>query len=164
LTLAELNAADATRFADILGGIFEHSPWVAERAAHAGPFVSLDALHAALVRAVQEGSRAEQLALLRAHPDLGSRSRMSRPSTEEQAGAGLAALAGAAHAHLIELNARYREHFGFPFLYAVKGSTPEDIIAALEVRLTRTSEDEFHEALRQVFRIARFRLEAMFNE
>ncbi len=102
----------------------------------------------------------EQLALLRAHPDLGTRARMTEASTGEQAAAGLDSLTAEEFDRLHRLNAAYRLKFGFPFLFAVKGSTKAVILEALERRLAARDEDELAEALRQVFRIARFRLES----
>ena len=101
------------------------------------------------------------MALLRAHPDLGARAKMSAASVGEQAGAGLDALEPAESERLYQLNAAYREKFGFPFLYAVKGSTQRDVFEALAQRFGNAPEDEFREALRQVYRIAWFRLEGM---
>ena len=106
----------------------------------------------------------EQLALLRAHPDLGTRAKISPGSTSEQAGAGLDRLTAGEYKRLLHLNSAYQEKFGFPFLYAVKGSDKFAILEALERRLISNREAEFQEALRQVYRIARFRLEGIVNE
>lgn len=108
---------------------------------------------------VDTATRTEQMALLRAHPDLGTRAGLSDASSGEQAGAGLTQLARDEDERLRRLNAAYREKFGFPFLFAVKGSTPGQILEALEQRLARDADTEFAEALRQINRIARFRLE-----
>jgi 2-oxo-4-hydroxy-4-carboxy-5-ureidoimidazoline decarboxylase len=159
VTLAQLNEADRPTFTAALAWIFEDSPWVAERAWTHRPFVSIDALHAAMVSEVTGAERREQLALLRAHPDLGSRARMSDASVGEQAGAGLDHLSAADFAELQRLNAAYRQRFGFPFLFAVRGATSADVLAALNARVGAGEQDEFDEALRQVARIARFRLE-----
>jgi 2-oxo-4-hydroxy-4-carboxy-5-ureidoimidazoline decarboxylase len=142
-----------------VGWVFEHSPWVAERAWQRRPFRSLDALHAALMAELAAGSDEEQLALVRAHPDLGTRAVMTTASAGEQSGAGLDSLNPPEFARLHELNTAYRAKFGFPFLYAVKGSTKRDILEALQARVSAGRDDEFREALRQVSRIARFRLE-----
>lgn len=158
MTLAQLNAMDRGGFVDALGWIFENSPWVAERAWSSGPFADLNALRAALVQEVEEAAREEQLALLRSHPDLGTRARISDASTGEQAGAGLQQLSAEEFARLEGLNRAYKEKFNFPFLYAVKGSTKYDILQALERRLENPADTEFAEALRQVYRIAEFRL------
>jgi len=163
MTLAELKACDKDAFVAALGWIFEDSPWVAERAWPCRPFASLDALHAAMTQVVADASEAEQQALLRAHPDLGTRARISEASTGEQRGAGLDRLTPDEFARLRRLNDEYRERFGFPFLFAVKGSTKHDVLAALEARVTRMREEEFAEALQQVYKIARFRLEEMLG-
>lgn len=159
MTMAELNAADRGSFVEALGWIFEHSPWVAERVWPARPFAGIDSLHTAMTEAVSHASREEQLALLRAHPDLGTRARIGDASRGEQEAAGLDRLTPAEFELLTRQNSSYRERFGFPFLYAVKGSTRHDILSALESRLGNSPEAEFQEALRQVFRIARFRLD-----
>lgn len=160
MTINELNALLCEQFVAALGSIFEHSPWVAERAWPQRPFRDLKQLHDAMTGEVECATRHEQLALLRAHPDLGARARMSEASAGEQAGAGLDQLSPEEYRRLHELNTAYREKFGFPFLYAVKGSTKYDILRALERRLPRSAEEELREALNQVYRIARFRLEA----
>jgi 2-oxo-4-hydroxy-4-carboxy-5-ureidoimidazoline decarboxylase len=159
MTVGELNVLDRAGFVETIGWVFEDSPWVAERAFDARPFAGLDALHTAMMEQVETATFAERLALLQAHPDLGTRARLSTASTEEQAGAGLDSLTPGEFERLHRLNAAYRSRFGFPFLLAVKGSTKHDILRALQARIESTPEDEYREALRQVYRIARFRLE-----
>jgi len=163
MTLAELNAMDRAGFVETIGWVFEHSPWVAERAWAARPFPGLRALHAAMVAEVERAHRVAQLALLCAHPDLGARARVSPASAGEQAGAGLDRLTAEEFDRLQRLNSAYRAKFGFPFLFAVKGSTKYDILQALERRLHSTPEEELREALRQVYRIAEFRLQDAFK-
>jgi 2-oxo-4-hydroxy-4-carboxy-5-ureidoimidazoline decarboxylase len=164
MTLADLNAKDCRAFTDALGWIFEDSPWVATAAWELRPFDSLDALHEAMIAVVAATSREQQLALLRAHPELGAvrlkqEPRISRASQREQDGAGLTALTNDEIDRLSTLNAAYRGKFGYPFLYAVQASTKDDVLSALERRLHSTRDAEQQEALRQVYRIARFRLE-----
>ena len=159
VNLGDLNARGRDAFVEALGWIFEDSPWVAERAWPRRPFASLKALHQAMIDVVQQGSEAEQLALLRAHPDLGTRARISDASTGEQRGASLDRLSADEYGRLQRLNDQYRRRFGFPFLFAVKGSTKEDVLSALEARVGRSRDEELTEALRQVYRIAEFRLE-----
>jgi 2-oxo-4-hydroxy-4-carboxy-5-ureidoimidazoline decarboxylase len=159
MTLAEVNTSTREHFVSSLGRVFEHSPWVAERAWTHRPFASIGELHGAMVAEVLAAEAEEQLALLRAHPDLGARARMSDASIGEQAGAGLDRLSRIDFERLQQLNAAYRERFSFPFLFAVKGSTTHDILDALAIRLPRSPEDERAEAMRQVFRIAWFRLQ-----
>jgi OHCU decarboxylase len=163
MTIAELNRLDQVGFVEAVGWIFEHSPWVAERAFDAGPFDGLDALHRAMMEQVERATFAETLALLKAHPDLGTRARLSLASIEEQAGAGLDSLTPSEFEQLQRLNAAYRSRFGFPFLLAVKSSTKHDVLRALQARIESTPEDEYREALRQVYRIARFRLEDLIR-
>jgi 2-oxo-4-hydroxy-4-carboxy-5-ureidoimidazoline decarboxylase len=163
VTLAELNACTQPRFVEALGWIFEDSPWVAERAWPSRPFASVDDLHRAMTEAMEQGTLDERLALLRAHPDLGTRARMSDASIGEQQGAGLDRLTAEEFDRLQRLNREYREKFGFPFLFAVKGSTRHDVLTALQQRLPVAPEREFEEALRQVGRIALFRLQEMLG-
>ena len=166
-TLAELNATDRGGFVAVIGWVFEQAPWVAERAWEQRPFATLERLHAAMTAVVAAASIEEQLALLRAHPELGALrlgDGISETSRREQAAAGLDALGGGELERLRALNAAYREKFGFPFLYAVKGSTHVEILNALERRLTSMRDAEHREALRQVYLIARFRLEGAVKE
>jgi 2-oxo-4-hydroxy-4-carboxy-5-ureidoimidazoline decarboxylase len=163
-TLGQLNVLDRAAFVEAIGWVFEHSPWVAERAWQRRPFSDVAELHDVMTSVVAAADPDRQLALLRAHPDLGTRARMSDASVDEQSGAGLDRLAADHVARLQQLNTAYREKFGFPFLLAVKGSTTSQVLAALEDRLPRQREDEFAEALRQVYRIARFRLDDIITD
>ena len=159
MTIDEINSLSRDRFVATLGWVFEHSPWVAERAWKYRPFASLDHLHSAMTGEVERATYEEQSLLLRAHPDLGTRARMSTASADEQSGAGLDRLTPEEYQRLQEQNTAYRKKFGFPFLYAVKGSTKYDILRALDQRLKSTPPDEFHQALNQVYHIALFRLQ-----
>ena len=163
LTLAGLNAGSKDAFVTALGDVVEHSAWVAERAWERRPFASIDALHAAMVEALSTAGADAQLAVLRAHPDLGARARMSAASAGEQAGAGLDRLTADEFARLQQLNHDYRETFGFPFLFAVRGATTPQILSALERRLAASRDAEFTEALGQVARIVRFRLDNLLT-
>jgi 2-oxo-4-hydroxy-4-carboxy-5-ureidoimidazoline decarboxylase len=159
MTIEQLNALSRAEFVKELGGIFEHSPWVAERAWEQRPFVSVEDLHAAMTAAMQAALPEEQLALLRAHPELGSRGPMSTVSKGEQA-----SVFGSGEPPKQEAVQQYREKFGFPFIYAVKGSSVIDIAFALMIRINETPEEEFQQALREVRRIAWFRLQDRFKE
>jgi 2-oxo-4-hydroxy-4-carboxy-5-ureidoimidazoline decarboxylase len=164
MRIEEINEFDRHRFVNTIGWVFENSPWVAERAWAQRPFASLDELSAAMNGEIETAARDEQLALLRAHPDLGTRARLSPGSAAEQAGIGLDALTQAGYEQLLRLNTAYRQKFGFPFIYAVKGSDRSAILEALRARLRSDREAEFLEALRQVYRIARFRLETILGD
>jgi 2-oxo-4-hydroxy-4-carboxy-5-ureidoimidazoline decarboxylase len=163
MTVVELNALESDEFVAMLGGVFEHSPWVAERVWLRRPFHSREELHEEMMSVVEEASDAERLALLRAHPDLGARARMSESSVGEQRGAGLDRLTPAEFARLHELNAGYRAKFGVPFILAVTGRTKEDVLSTLERRLGASKVEELGEAMRQVYRIAEFRLEQILG-
>src|SRR6266851_2510671 len=126
-----LNFVDRAVLVSAIGWVFEDSSWVAERAWEERPFASVDALRGAMVEQVERALPAEQLKLLRAHPDLGIRARMTEASTAEQAGAGLDQLTPEEFERLRQLNRTYRDKFGFPFLFAVKGSTKPDMLSAL---------------------------------
>jgi 2-oxo-4-hydroxy-4-carboxy-5-ureidoimidazoline decarboxylase len=165
--LDAVNAMPPAAFRDALGGVFEHSPWVAERASGARPFTSVAALHAAMTDAVRRASREEQLALLRAHPDLAGKEAkvgtMTTDSTSEQGSAGLDALSREEIDRIDGLNRRYRANFGFPFIIAVRRHTKDGIFAAFERRLGNDAETELANGLEQVFLITRLRLDAMIS-
>jgi 2-oxo-4-hydroxy-4-carboxy-5-ureidoimidazoline decarboxylase len=159
-----LNALPRGAFVARLGGIYEHSPWVAERAYPERPFASVEALHATMQRAMLAATPGEQLALIRAHPELLGRleaAELTAASRSEQAGAGLDRCTGEQKARMRELNDRYRERFGFPFIVAVKGLDWAAIIARMESRLAHDREAELATALAEIGRIARFRLETL---
>jgi 2-oxo-4-hydroxy-4-carboxy-5-ureidoimidazoline decarboxylase len=170
MTLDDLNSRDCQTFVEALGWVFENSPWVAERAWLRRPFDTADTLYDAMVAEVASATPEERLALVRAHPDLGTARMkpnttvdMSDASKREQAGAGLDIMTGPELERLTALNAAYRDKFGFPFLFAVRGATRHDMLNTLERRLLSASDAEFDEALRQVYRIARFRLEDLLS-
>jgi 2-oxo-4-hydroxy-4-carboxy-5-ureidoimidazoline decarboxylase len=165
MTLEELNRLDARAFTAALGGIYEHSPWVAAGAAGARPFASVDALAAAMAAVVAEADEARQLALIRAHPELAGkamvRKELTADSTGEQSGAGLADCSPAEFARLTDLNHRYNAKFGFPFILAVKGFDRAGVIAEFARRIEHDRATELAESLRQIDRIARLRLAAV---
>jgi 2-oxo-4-hydroxy-4-carboxy-5-ureidoimidazoline decarboxylase len=167
MTLAQLNAADHAGFVAALDEIFEHSPWVAERAFACRPFASIDALHAAMVAAMRAADEREQLTLIRAHPELAgramARAELTAGSTREQSNAGLTQCSPDELARLQALNARYNEKFGFPFILAVKGWTRGAIIDELARRTANDRATELAACLDQITRIARFRLEALIG-
>ena len=163
LTIEEVNQLDQQAFVDTVGWVFEHSPWVALRTWHQRPFESLHQLYSALENTMFKGDRRHQLLLLQSHPDLGSKAKMSSASVQEQGRAGLDQLTTEEFEKLHRLNSDYKQKFGFPFLYAVKGSTKHAILESLERRLPSSLEAEFQEALTQVTRIAQFRLEDLIR-
>lgn len=162
IALEELNAAPAADFERMLGMVFEHSPWVAARAAAARPFASRLQLLDAMRAVVNAARPDEQLALIRAHPQLGARgrshARLTAASAREQHRAGLDACSDADFERLAHLNTAYLERFGMPFILAVRGHDPASILATFERRLANDGALERHTALRQIGLIAAFRL------
>ena len=155
----ELNSLTRGKFTSALSGIFEHSPWVAERTADKRPFANRGELHAALCETVMKASDDEKLSLIRAHPDLVGRDLLTPESQSEQARAGLADLSPNEIERFREYNARYRERFGFPFVICARVNKKKAILDAFPVRLQNSSEQEIETALREIFKIAELRLE-----
>ena len=150
------------------GGIFEHSPWIAERAfaLELGPVHdSAIGMHSALCRMFRSATIEERMGVLRAHPDLAGKlaaaKRLTAESTAEQASAGLDALTDAERASFQKMNKAYVTKHGFPFIIAVKDHDKAGILRAFTRRLENETDTEFDEACRQVERIARLRLEAL---
>ncbi len=168
IALAELNVLSAHEFVARLAGIFEHSPWVAQRVAAARPFDSPQHLLEAMRTAVEEATPEEQLALIRAHPKLQvsgrAREALTAESSREQRAAGLEACAPGDAARLDELNAAYVEKFAMPFILAVRGHTPQSIIATCERRLVNDGVSEQRAALREIGLIAGYRLADVVSE
>lgn len=165
LTIARLSALDRAAFLDAVGAVFEHSPWVMARVWAQRPFADRAAFDAALETVVSGAGREDRLTLIHAHPELAGkaavRGELTADSAREQAGAGLDACSPQEFAELQRLNAAYREKFGWPFIVAVKGLTRGDVIREMARRLGRSPEEEFDEALVQILRIARFRLDEL---
>ncbi len=168
LTLDALNCMDRAEFTRALGGVFEHSSWIAERAWEGRPFASTDALHAAMMAIARGAPRVAQMALLRAHPDLaGTAARaasMTAVSVAEQASAGLDRLSEETYERFSRLNTAYREKFDFPFIIAVRRHDVAGVLAAFERRLGHTSDEEVETALAQVGDITRMRLASLVKE
>lgn len=167
MTLDELNRCTDERFHTALAGLFEHSPWVAERVVALRPFASVGALHAAMCAVVANAGAVAQMALIRAHPQLAGkaaiRGELTASSRNEQRGAGLDQCTPEEFAEITRLNADYDARFGFPFILAVKGQTRSSILANMRARLGHERDAEIAEALNQIERIARFRLDALLS-
>jgi len=158
MRLPALNQLPREEFVAELGAVFEHSPWVAEQAWARRPFASVNELHTAMKQSVQAAGREFQLALIRAHPDLGTRVKMAKASLEEQAGVGLDQLRPEEFEYISRLNQAYTQRFGFPFIFAIKGKTKQDVFASMEQRIHNDVATEFKTALEQIYKIALFRL------
>ncbi len=152
------------------GGVFEHSPWIAEAVFDRGlgpETDSAEGLHRAMCAVLRAAPRERKLALIRAHPDLAGRlarrGALTEASRGEQASAGLDACSEEEFARFTELNARYREKFGFPFVMAVKGRCRREILAAFARRIANDPETEFQTALAEIEKIALFRLRELLS-
>ncbi len=172
LTLDQINAAAADEFVTLLDGSYEHSPWIAQRAAAFRPFASLAQLKLALAGVVREAGREAQLALVRAHPELAGKAMVSKTltteSTDEQGKAGLTECNAAEFTRLQQLNTEYNAKFGFPFILAVRGPRGlgldrTEIIATFARRLDHHPDFELAECLRNIHRIAEIRLDDKFG-
>lgn len=168
MKLAEINALAREAFVARLGGIFEHSPWVAERAAGARPFTDVGALHAAMAAAMRAASHDQQLALLRAHPELAGKAMVTKTltadSTNEQSRSGLTNCSAEEFAQLQALNAAYNKKFGWPFILAVKHLDRATIIRIFAERLELSAADEFEACLANIEKITRWRLDDQVRE
>jgi len=164
ITLEALNAADRTAFVAAVGDIFEHGPWVAERAHAARPFATVAALHDAMMQIVRAAPRAEQIAFLRGHPELGGKvaraGAMTADSVAEQGGLGLNRLSDEEFARFERLNAAYGEKFGFPFIIGVRRHTRDSILRRFEQRSGNTVDTELAAAITEIGYITRLRLVA----
>jgi len=159
-----------SEFVAKFGGVFEHSPWIAERACvheTAPVYKSAEDVHRLLVEVFRSAGAEERLGVLRAHPDLAGRiataGHLTAASANEQASAGLDMLTDEERARFFELNEAYVARFGFPFILAVKGLSKDEIIANFIARLGNDCADEFNTACAQVERIAYLRLLDMFS-
>ena len=163
--LDELNRMTAEAFADAFGDVAENSPWVAQRAAKSRPFMSREDLIKTFSTVLRRANADDQLALLRAHPDLAGTAlfagRVTKISQNEQADAGLDRLTAEEFQRFTELNNAYVTRFAFPFIFAVKGATKDKILASFEARVGNDRETEFANSLDNVCRIFRFRLEKL---
>jgi 2-oxo-4-hydroxy-4-carboxy-5-ureidoimidazoline decarboxylase len=168
MTLQRLNQAAQGDFVATLGGVVEHSPWVAEQVAELRPFDSVWSLHAAMFDRIRRATREQQLALMRLHPQLAGREAsegtLTDASNAEQARLGLLSLSRPDHQRLQQLNEAYSDRFGFPFITAVrlhKGIA--SIFDELERRLGHGADAELAENVRQIGEVLRGRLARLFG-
>ena len=169
MTLQDLNHLQRATFVSALGGIFEHSPWVAERAYEQRPFASTEELGSKMVAAMLAAPLEARLALIRAHPELaGSEAAagtLTADSTSEQARLGFNALSRDEFGRMARINQNYREKFGFPCIVALKLHASRDtVMAEMESRLANGREAEIAAALAQIAHITRARLLKLVRE
>jgi 2-oxo-4-hydroxy-4-carboxy-5-ureidoimidazoline decarboxylase len=158
LKVQELNAQDRHEFTRLLAPLFEHSPWVPARTASKRPFADRANLNAALCDTVMKASNDEKLSLIRAHPDLVGDATLTQESQGEQASAGLGDLSSLEITQFRNLNARYKERFGFPFVICARLEKKQAILEAFPIRLQHSREQEMETALHEIFKIAELRL------
>lgn len=163
VALDTLNRLDAAGFVDAVGPVFEHAPWVAEKAAARRPFASLSALYLALGAAIRDASPELQLALVLGHPDLAGKAAragsLTAESTAEQSSAGLDRLTESEYEAFHRLNAAYHAKFGFPFIVCVRRHGKESILRSFERRLDNDLGAELDTAMAEILRIGALRLD-----
>lgn len=173
LTLAQLNAASLEEATALLEGTYEHSPWIARAALAHRPFATLAALKYAMTQSVSSATRAQQIDLICAHPELAGKAMVSNSltaeSTNEQSKAGLTNCSAEEFAKIQKFNADYNAKFGWPFILAVRGPrgmglSREQIISTFERRLQGHPDFELAECLRNIHRIAEIRLNDKFGQ
>jgi 2-oxo-4-hydroxy-4-carboxy-5-ureidoimidazoline decarboxylase len=167
ITVPEANRLDREEFVRKFGSVYERSPWVAERAWREHPFEASEDLSRALWRAVDEASRGRQLDLIRAHPDLAGKAavagELTPQSEREQSSAGLDRLSPEEYERFTDVNAAYREKFGFPMVVYVREHTKDSILTQAEARLANTRERELETALEEIQKIAASRLQELIE-
>lgn len=151
-------------FVEALGAVFEHTPAIAYQTWYQRPFADVAQLHQKMVAEVSVMSREGQLALIQAHPDLGTKAKMAETSVKEQAGVGLDRLTKEEYEHFQSLNQAYKDKFGFPFIVAVRNHTKTSILETFEHRLQNTVDAEMQQAIVEITQIARFRLLDLLGE
>ena len=168
LSIDDINNSSEARFVELLGGIFEHSPWVAQLVCAKRPFADLQQLYHEMVAAMRQAPEFQRMALLCAHPELAGREAeadsLTDASKREQAGAGLDHCSPEELEKIRVFNRAYRSKFDFPFIIAVTGLDRQQIIASMERRLENDTAAEFETALEEVEKIARIRLDALIDD
>ncbi|WP_416666974.1 2-oxo-4-hydroxy-4-carboxy-5-ureidoimidazoline decarboxylase [Egbenema bharatensis] len=163
-TIAELNQMSQDTFTEVLGAVYEHTPSIATQAWTQRPFQDVHHLHQSMVAIVQQMSPDETLDLIRAHPDLGSKTKMAEASVQEQSGVGLDRLTPEEFDRFQSLNQAYKNKFSFPFIVAVKNHTKASILEAFDRRLKNAVDAEKNQALDEINQIAYFRLMNLVEE
>ncbi len=168
MDVEKLNHLSDAEFIELLGGIYEHSPWVAEQVVHQRPFKSFSALVSSMKAAVESSDEKTKIELLKAHPEFAGKAAMdgelTEASTQEQGSLSLNSLPAAQHKKMQQFNRRFMDKFGFPGIVAVRLQNSVDgIFTLFEQRLENSIEQETHAAIEQVHLIARCRLEDLFD-
>jgi 2-oxo-4-hydroxy-4-carboxy-5-ureidoimidazoline decarboxylase len=167
--LEQVNSVDRSEFIELLGSVFENSPWIAEYVFACRPFRSIEELHGAMMSCVRDAPHSRQLALIRAHPALAGREAakgvLTSDSTSEQDRLGFLALSRSELEKISVLNRRYRDKFGFPCIVALRQhTTRESVMAEMARRIGNDAGTEFANALQQIGYITRGRLTKIMGE
>ncbi len=163
IPMAVIGKMSQEQFVAVLGGIFEHAPWVAERAWESRPFRTRAVLHERMLDAVRQASPEQQLSLLRGHPDLATRLQVTDYSAQEQRSAGLDQLSENEYSAFMAGNQAYTDKFGFPFIMAIKGKSKEEILSAMQERIDNDEATEKQTAFVEISKITGFRLEQLLE-
>jgi 2-oxo-4-hydroxy-4-carboxy-5-ureidoimidazoline decarboxylase len=162
IPLSVLNACGEDEFVAALGNVFEYSPWIAEQAAIARPFAGVQQLFDAMKMVVEQTAPDRRLALIRAHPDLASKTQraagLTAESSAEQSGAGLDRLSDAEFKTFERLNNAYRTRFGFPYIVCARRHTKDSILRDFERRLPNDDATEIQNSINEIYRIAALRV------
>ncbi|WP_407188510.1 2-oxo-4-hydroxy-4-carboxy-5-ureidoimidazoline decarboxylase [Bradyrhizobium centrosematis] len=165
IPLADLNVVAKADFVAALANVVEYSPWVAEQLADKRPFAGVNQLHAALMAAIQSADPEVQLALIRAHPDLASKTQraagLTAESSDEQTSAGLDRLSEAEYAAFERVNSAYRDKFGIPYIVCVRRHTRDSVLRDFEIRLRNIAKTETRRAIEEIGRISALRLDQL---
>jgi len=168
ISLSSLNQFNREQFIESLGGIFEHSPWVADLVYEYRPFDSKDLLHQTMVEIVKQSPEFQRMALICNHPELAGKESdegtLTEDSQKEQSRAGLDQCTAAELKQLRSLNNSYRAKFDLPFVIAVTGLNKSQIIAAIGSRLKNSAGDEFEISINEIAKIGMIRLNALIDE
>jgi len=164
MIIEQLEKYSNEQFIELFGEIFEHSPWIAEKALKERPFQSVDETFEVMREIVEKSSYDKKLALILEHPELGKRIKMSEASVREQSGAGLDSLSPEEFEIFSATNKAYMGKFDFPFIIAVAGKDKNDILSAMKVRLNNSREAEFNTALNEIYKIAKIRFDAIIEK
>ncbi|MCY7273493.1 MAG: 2-oxo-4-hydroxy-4-carboxy-5-ureidoimidazoline decarboxylase [Phormidesmis sp. CAN_BIN44] len=162
-SIAQLNQMSQLEFVERLGAVFEETPTIAQQVWEQRPFADVDDLHQKMIAIVKMMSQAEQLKLIRAHPDLGSKAKMAEASVQEQSGVGLDRLSSQEYARFQSLNQAYKDKFGFPFIVAVKNHSKSSVLDVFDRRLENSLSAEITQALVEISTIVHFRLMSLIE-
>ena len=162
-SLSHVNSLSEDDFVRLFGPVFEHSPWVAMRAAVLRPLASVAALHEAMCEIVRQAGEDRQIELIRAHPDLVGRVVLTAESKGEQTAAGLTDLTPGEVELFDRYNREYRERFGFPFVICARLNKKDAILRAFPLRLQNSPTAEISAALEEIFKIAALRLHDLIS-